>query len=109
MAHDGDHRRTRHALARDLLDLLLPMTWLMVAMTPIFIMIMMTSAALTDIFCASSETEMFSGISTSWTTGAVGRSKPCSPVRVMVTRRCCFGFFLRRPLLSAATCSSRRP
>src|SRR5580698_10538474 len=46
-------------------------------MTPIFINVLMTSVALTAIFCASSPTVMASVIATSRTTRAVGISKPC--------------------------------
>ena len=48
----------------------------MVAITPMFIMVLMTSVALTAIFCASSCGVIVSPIDTSRTTGAVGNSKP---------------------------------
>ena len=44
----------------------------MVTIWPIFMSDLMTSAALTDILCARSPTEMVSGICTSRTTGSVG-------------------------------------
>ena len=53
--------------------------WLMVAMTPMFMSTLMTSFALTAIFCASSATVMVSPMPTSRSTGAVGISKPCRP------------------------------
>ena len=49
----------------------------MVAIAPIFIMRLIKSAALTDIFCANSATVVASEILTSRTTGAVGIEKPC--------------------------------
>ena len=45
-----------------------------------FISTLMTSVALTAIFCASSATVMVSPMPTSRTTGAVGISKPCAAV-----------------------------
>ena len=69
-----------------------------------------TSLPLMAIRCARSDTEMLSGISTSWITGAVGRSNPCFESPLTETGRRRVGlFFLRRPLLSPATCSSLRP
>ena len=53
--------------------------WLMVAMTPMFIRTLMTSVALTAIFCASSATLTVSPMPTSRTTGAVGISNPWRP------------------------------
>ena len=80
----------------------------MVTMEPMFIMTLITSAALIDIFCASSATVIVSGIATSCTMGAVGLVKPCSAV---VTAAVFLGlaFFLRRPALSPLTCNSLRP
>ena len=49
-------------------------TWLMVTIEPSFIMILMSSPALTLIFCASSPTVMVSGMRTSRETGATGFS-----------------------------------
>jgi hypothetical protein len=49
----------------------------MVAMTPRFINTLMTSVALTAIFCASSATVIVPPIATSRRTGAVGISNPC--------------------------------
>jgi hypothetical protein len=48
----------------------------MVAITPMFISDLMTSVALTAIFCASSATVTVSPMPTSRTTGAVGISNP---------------------------------
>ena len=53
--------------------------WLMVAMTPMFMSTLMTSFALTAIFCASSATVTVSPMPTSRFTGAVGISKACRP------------------------------
>ncbi len=53
------------------------MGWLMVAITPMFIMVLMTSVALTAIFCAISCAVMVSPMVTSRLTGAVGISKAC--------------------------------
>ena len=53
------------------------MGWLMVTIMPIFISSLITSVDLMAIFWARSPTEMVSGISTSRTTGAVGRENPC--------------------------------
>ena len=50
--------------------------WLIVAITPIFIMVLMTSLALTAMRLASSPTVIVSGSWTSRLTGAVGNSKP---------------------------------
>ena len=61
--------------------------WLMVAMTPMFISTLITSVALTAIFCASSATVMVSPMPTSRTTGAVGISKPCLPSAAAGTSR----------------------
>ena len=52
------------------------MGWLMVAITPIFIIALMTSFALTAMRFASSPTVMVSGTCTSRLIGAVGSSKP---------------------------------
>ncbi len=70
---------------------------------------MITSAALTDIFCASSPTLIVSGMRTSRTTGAVGRSKACWPA-VLACTRCGRRDtrVLRRALRPSATCSSSR-
>ena len=48
------------------------MTWLIVTIVPIFIIVLMTSAALTAILWARSPTEIVSGTSTSITFGSVG-------------------------------------
>ncbi len=81
----------------------------MVTMLPMPIMTLITSAALTDIFCASSETVMVSGIDTFRTIGAVGISNACS--FCVFTKADRFRlppvFFLRRPDLSAEICNSR--
>src|SRR6185436_1508471 len=50
-------------------------TWLMVAMVPSFISALITSAAFTDMRCASSPTVMVSGTATSRTSGSVGWAK----------------------------------
>ena len=90
------------------------MGWLMVAITPIFIIVLMTSLALTAMRLASSPTVIVSGICTSRLTGAVGCSKPWRRVDAApgTGRRCrpaTAGFFLKRALASPATCSSWRP
>ena len=87
--------------------------WLIVAMTPMFIMTLMTSLAFTAMRCASSATVTVSPICTSRLTGAAGRSKPCCVETLTCTGRrdleawCCF-FFLKRALASLDTCSSAR-
>ena len=86
------------------------MGWLMVAITPMFIMALMTSVALTAIFCASSCGVMVSPMATSRRTGAVGSSKPwriSMPTGALRSRT--FFFFLRRELASPPMCSSSRP
>ena len=88
------------------------MVWLIVAMTPMFINVLMTSVALTAIFCASSPTVMASVIGTSRTTRAVGISKPClASVSEPIARRRPSRdfFFLCRELTSPTMCSSCRP
>ncbi len=55
------------------------MVWLMVAITPILNSALTTSEPLTAIFWASSATTLASVTTTSRTTGAVGREKPCGP------------------------------
>ena len=50
-------------------------TWLMVTIEPSFINALITSAAFTDILCASSPTVIVSGTDTSRTTGSVGALK----------------------------------
>jgi hypothetical protein len=68
--------------------------WLMVAITPIFMSVLMTSLPLTAIFCASSATVMVSGIDTSRFTGAVGISNAWRPSAGALTpRRPRIGFF----------------
>ena len=79
----------------------------MVAMTPMPIIALMTSAALTAILPASSATVIVSGTSTSRTTGAVGRSKPCLASKFAGSAR--RGLPARRPDLPLATCSWLRP
>ncbi len=54
-------------------------TWLMVAIVPIFIIVLMTSAAFTDILCARSPTLMVSGTSTSSTLGSDGAANAVPP------------------------------
>ena len=71
-------------------------------------MIFITSPAFTDIFAAKSETLIFSGISTSRTTGAVGFSNPCLPLAPPATTRGEVVFFRLLPDLSLATCNSAR-
>ncbi len=81
----------------------------MVAMTPMFIMTLMTSVALTAIFCASSPTVIASGIATSRITRAVGISKPClvSESPPIERRRPSRDFFfLCLELTSPTMCSS---
>ena len=88
------------------------MVWLMVAITPMFIMTLMTSVALTAIFCASSPTVMASPIATSRTTRAVGISNPCfASASLPIDRRRPSRdfFFLWRELTSPTICSSCRP
>jgi hypothetical protein len=85
---------------------------LIVAITPMFIMVLMTSVAFTAIFCAISCAVIVSPIVTSRLIGAVGISNACrvseltlpEPVRSL-TRF----FFLLRALAPLATCSSWRP
>ena len=75
--------------------------WLIVAITPIFIMVLMTSFALTAMRLASSPTVMVSGNWTSRLTGAVGNSKPWRlSTLTCAVRRKRFGgcFFLKRAL-----------
>ncbi len=84
------------------------MIWLMVAIAPMFIITLITSAALIAIFCARSDTEILSGTSTSLTTGATGRSKPCLPDASTFCLRALDFVGLRRPRLSLATCNSLR-
>ena len=52
----------------------------MVTIWPSFIKVLMTSAAFTDIFCASAATVMVSGTSTSCTIGSVGNENACEPL-----------------------------
>ena len=52
-------------------------TWLIVTMVPIFISALITSAALTDIFCARLPTVIVSGTRTSCTIGSVGSENAC--------------------------------
>src|SRR5260221_199723 len=54
-------------------------TWLMVTIEPIFIMVLMTSAAFTDILWARSPTEIVSGTSTSITLGSAGAANDVAP------------------------------
>ena len=71
------------------------MGWLMVAITPMFIMTLMTSLALTAIFCASSATVIVSPMATSRFMGAVGISKAClASVDTAVLRALTLFFFL---------------
>ena len=83
-------------------------TWLIVTREPISIKALITSAALTDIASARSATEIVSGMSTSCTTGAVGRSNACWPAAVEVSFLRTAGLGLRRPRLPATTCNSSR-
>ena len=52
-------------------------TWLIVAIAPIFIITLITSVALTDILLASSETTIVSPIATSDLATVADLSKPC--------------------------------
>ena len=83
-------------------------TWLIVTREPISIKALITSAALTDIANARSATEIVSGMATSCTTGAVGRSNACWPAAVEVSFLRAVGLGLRRPRLPATTCNSSR-
>ena len=88
------------------------MGWLIVAITPMLIMVLMTSVAFTAIFCAISCGVIVSPMVTSRLIGAVGISNAWrdstltlpAPVRSL-TR---FFFLLRAPT-PPATCSSWRP
>ena len=55
-------------------------------MTPILNSALTTSEPLTAIFCARSATLLVSATTTSRTTGAVGREKPCGPVGALLLR-----------------------
>ena len=89
------------------------MGWLMVAITPIFIMVLMTSFALTAMRLASSPTVIVSGSCTSRLTGAVGwaNSPPRASTLTCTWRLNRFAdcFFLKRAPAPAPTCSSWRP
>ena len=64
----------------------------------------MTSVALTAIRCARSATVIVSGIWTSRTTGAVGRSNPCCVSTLTCTGRRLTFFLRRRAAAPSATC-----
>jgi hypothetical protein len=136
VAHDGDHGRTRRfgfrrALALQVFfDLVAlstlamwpissttsvavsrSMGWLMVAITPMLSMVLMTSVALTAIFCAISCGVMVSPMVTSRFIGAVGISKACASRAhaAGAVRSLTRFFFLLRAPTPPATCSSWRP